>query len=400
MRVLTVGNMYPPHHLGGYELMWSAGVEALRAAGHEVRVLTTDYRSPGPDPGAPEDPEVRRDLRWYWRDHEFPWLSLRKRLVLERHNARVLDRELGEADPDVVSWWAMGGMSLSLVARVRGSGTPAVGFVHDDWMLYARKVDAWQRAIGHLGPAGPRIASIAGAPAVGDLGSAARWVFVSRTVQARAAERWDLADTGIAHSGVDLSLFAPAPQRREWSGRMLYVGRIDERKGIETAVRAVGHLPGASLTVVGSGDEEYLKRLREIVRDTGIEDRVEFRDAAPRKELPAIYRDADVVLFPVLWEEPWGLVPLEAMAAGIPVLATGRGGSGEFLRDGENCLLYEPAEDPEALARAVVRLSNDPKLRNRFRTEGLATAHRHDQSSFTHAVVEEHEGAVERSRAA
>jgi glycosyltransferase involved in cell wall biosynthesis len=396
VRVLSVGNMYPPHHLGGYELMWRAGVEALRDAGHEVRVLTTDYRSPDADPAAPDDPDARRDLRWYWRDHEFPRLSLRERLAIERHNARVLERELGEVHPAVVSWWAMGGMSLGLIERVRGSRTPAVGFVHDEWMLYAPKVDAWQRAVVRLGPVGPPLASMAGAPAVTDLGSAARWVFVSEAVRTRAAERWQLTDTAVAHSGVDLSLFGPAPERPEWGGRLLYVGRIDERKGIETAVRALEHLPGATLTVVGSGDEAYLGRLRALVRDTGAGDRVEFRDAAPREELPAVYAGADVVVFPVLWEEPWGLVPLEAMAVGVPVVATGRGGSGEFLRDGQNCLVYEPAEDPATLARAVTRLAEDRELRDRLRTEGQATANQHDQASFTRAVIEEHERAARR----
>lgn len=385
MRVLSVGNMYPPHHLGGYELMWRAGVEALRSRGHEVRVLTTDYRSPGPDPATPDDPGVRRDLRWYWRDHEFPRLSLRERLGLERHNRRILERELGELRPDVVSWWAMGGMSLSLIERVGRSPTPAVGFVHDDWMLYAPKVDAWQRVIRWLGPVGP---------AVRDLGAAARWVFVSETVRARAAERWALADTAVAHSGVDLSLFRPAPERPEWGGRLLYVGRIDERKGIETAIRALEHLPGATLSVVGSGDVAYLERLRGIVRDTGAGDRVKFRDAAPRDELSAVYAAADVVVFPVLWEEPWGLVPLEAMAVGVPVVATGRGGSGEFLRDGENSVIYQPAEDPAALAAALRGLADDRGLRSRLRTEGLATAKRHDEASFTRAVIAEHERAA------
>jgi glycosyltransferase involved in cell wall biosynthesis len=399
VRVLSVGNMYPPHHLGGYELMWKAGVEALRAGGHEVRVVTTDYRSPGADLTTPDDPEVRRDLRWYWRDHEFPRLSLRERLALERHNAQVLERELGAVRPDAVSWWAMGGMSLSLVERVRRSGTPAVGFVHDEWMLYAPKVDAWQRAVARLGPAGPPIASLAGAPAVRGLGSAARWVFVSETVRARAAERWDLGDTAIAHSGVDLSLFKPAGERSEWSGRMLYVGRIDERKGIETAIGALEHLPEETLTVVGSGDDGYLERLRRIVRDAGLDDRVVFRDGVPREELPAIYAAADVVVFPVLWEEPWGLVPLEAMAVGVPVIATARGGSGEFLRDGENSVIYEPAEDPKQLAAAARRLAQAPQLRQKLRAEGFATAAAHDQESFTRAVVEEHARAVERSRA-
>src|SRR4051794_6258342 len=100
VRVLTVGNMYPPHHQGGYELVWRAAVEHLRAAGHEARVLTTDHRE---DTDAPDDPDVHRELRWYWRDHVIlnpgPLGSLR----LERHNRAVLAAHLDAFAPDIVS---------------------------------------------------------------------------------------------------------------------------------------------------------------------------------------------------------------------------------------------------------------------------------------------------------
>jgi glycosyltransferase involved in cell wall biosynthesis len=113
-----------------------------------------------------------------------------------------------------------------------------------------------------------------------------------------------------------------------------------------------------------------------------------------RERLPALYAESDAVVFPVLWEEPWGLVPLEAMAVGVPVVATGRGGSGEFLRDGENSLIYAPAEDPEALAAAVGRLAGNAKLRNRLREAGFATAARISEERFTEAVLEAHERAA------
>ena len=71
MRVLTVGNMYPPHHQGGYELLWRGSVAQLREAGHEVRVLTTDHREAEPDSAVAEGSDVHRDLRWYWSGHEF-----------------------------------------------------------------------------------------------------------------------------------------------------------------------------------------------------------------------------------------------------------------------------------------------------------------------------------------
>src|SRR3954469_13632460 len=110
MRVLTVGNMYPPHHLGGYELVWRSAVEHLRAQGHEVSVLTTGFHRDDVD--EPDPPHVHRDLRWWWRDHAWPRFSVRQRVAVERHNARVVDERLERDRPDVVSWWSMGGMSL------------------------------------------------------------------------------------------------------------------------------------------------------------------------------------------------------------------------------------------------------------------------------------------------
>src|SRR5437762_10286895 len=101
MRVLTVGSMYPPHHLGGYEIVWRSSVEQLRASGHEVRVLTTDFRAEDPDPAIPEDADAHRELGWYWRHGMFPRLKLRERLALERRNRATLRRHLREFRPDV-----------------------------------------------------------------------------------------------------------------------------------------------------------------------------------------------------------------------------------------------------------------------------------------------------------
>src|SRR5690349_9749502 len=141
MRVLTVGNMYPPLSLGGYELAWQSSVEQLRANGHEAEVLTTDYGLDGGPPAG--EPGVHRELRWYWHDHAFPPKSLRERVAIERHNAKALRRRLDELRPDVVAWWSMGGMSLSLIQQVRRAGIPAASIVCDEWLLYGPNVDAW-----------------------------------------------------------------------------------------------------------------------------------------------------------------------------------------------------------------------------------------------------------------
>lgn len=388
MRVLCVGNMYPPHHLGGYELAWRSGVRALRAAGHEARVLTTDHRSP--DGTGDDEADVVRELRWYWRDHAFPPRTWRERLGLERHNAAVLDAQLERFRPDVVSWWAMGGMSMALLGRARC--VPAVAFVHDDWLVYGPRVDAWSAGWRRIGPLGSRMAALAGAPVGPDVDAVDEWVFVSDFTRRRALEAgWKLAHTSVAHSGIAERFLEPAPAR-EWGWRLLCAGRVDPRKGIDTALEALRDLPQASLAVVGDGDRDELARLRRIADELGISDRATFAGPCDQEELADHYAQADAVLFPVRWEEPWGLIPLEAMGRARPVVATGTGGSAEYLREGENCLLHAPG-DAAGLAGAVGRLAAEPSLRERLVRNGEITASEHTEAAFGEAVV----AAVERA---
>jgi glycogen(starch) synthase len=392
VRVLCVGNMYPPHHLGGYELVWRGAVEHLRSRGHEVRVLTTDFRLPGA--GEADEPGVHRELRWWWRDHRFPRRGPRARLAQERHNAAVLDRHLASLQPDLVTWWAMGGMSLSLVTRTGRAGVGALAFVHDDWLVYAPVVDQWTRVFARRPRLGALVERRTGLDTRFEPGAVSRWLFVSRFTRERAlATGLALGDTAVAHSGIDSAFLGPGPER-EWGWRLLYVGRIDERKGADVAVAALAGLPPqATLTIVGDGDAAHLRALRRQVEDAALEGRVRLRPGLARSELIALYDGHDVLLFPVRWDEPWGLVPLEAMARGRPVVATGTGGSAEYLRDGENALLV-PRGDGGALAGAVRRLAADGALRARLRAGGPPTAARHTEDAFNAAVAEAVEAAV------
>ncbi len=380
MRVLTVGNMYPPHHLGGYELMWRSSVRRWRDAGDEVRVLTTDHRRPDPDRGIGEDPDVARELRWYWRDHDFPRFSARQAHRLERHNLAVLDRELSSFEPDAIAWWAMGGMSMSLLERGRRAGLPAVGVVVDEWLVYGPRVDAWRR-----GPGRSRLLGhLAGVPSGFDLGPTASWLFASEYLRERAAAaRIDIGVATVAHPGIEAGRFEPAPPR-EWNGRLLCLGRIDRRKGVATVIEALGELPECSLRCVGAGDPEHLAELEGLASRSRVQSRVGF-DRVDRAGVPGVLAAADALCFCVEWPEPFGIAPLEAMAMGVPVIATATGGSAEYLEHERNCLVVEPG-DPRAVAAAVKRLGADPGLRERLRAAGLETAAAHPQRQFDDAV--------------
>ena len=384
MRLLTVGNMYPPHSFGGYEAVWKGAVDHLRERGHEVRVLATDTDTGATEPDAPD---VHRELHWHLVEGEFERLPPQRRVALSKHNHRVLDRHLGDLRPDVVAWWSMGGLALTMLETVRRRGIPAVAFVHDEWLDYGRWADPWLSWFAgrwrRLGPVAERLGGI---PARVDFGGAAEYVFVSDHTR-RHALGLGLGDlrTAVAHSGIDTAFLDPAPER-EWGWRLLYVGRLDPRKGVDTAVRALEHLPPeARLEIAGGWDRREEQRLRELAATAGAADRVEFAGQRTVPQLVESYGAADAVVFPVRWQEPWGLVPLEAMARGRPVVATGRGGSGEYLRDGENALLFD-AEDPLDLAAKLTRLAEDPALRARLRAGGLETAPRHTVPIFNSNV--------------
>jgi glycosyltransferase involved in cell wall biosynthesis len=153
----------------------------------------------------------------------------------------------------------------------------------------------------------------------------------------------------------------------------------------------------AHLEIDGYGAPEVVDELVALAISLGVSERVTFT-RSPRSTLADRYRNADVVLFPSEWAEPFGLVPLEAMARGTPVVATGTGGSGEFLHDGDNCLLFPPG-DPSALAAAVLRLASDGDLRRRVAEGGARTAREMTIDRYAERLEAVHEEAARPSLA-
>jgi glycosyltransferase involved in cell wall biosynthesis len=383
VRILSVANRYPPWSTGGYEVVSSEAVAALRGAHHRVRVLTT--APDASDREAPSRPpsDVHRELRWYWRDGEFPRIGSLAAARLERANATVLARHLADFAPDIVIWWGMGGMSLSLLEQVKRAGLRSLGLVGDEWMLYGPDVDGWTRRWRGRWRFGARLGErVVGVPARLDLDGAARWLFNSRHLLASARESGLLMPTGdVSPPGVDPALFAPR-EPRPWRWRLLYCGRADPRKGIATVIEALPQLPPETeLTIHGDGDVGFLAALRALAARLRVLERVHFGQSG-HEQVPEAYAAADAVVFPVTWKEPWGLAPLEAMAVGRPLVASRSGGGpAEYLEDGRNCLQFEPG-DAAGLASALRRLASDQRLRAQLVREGQATASRYPERAF------------------
>lgn len=166
-------------------------------------------------------------------------------------------------------------------------------------------------------------------------------------------------------NGVDLETYAPAAlPRSDGVFRILFVGRLVEQKGARYILEVLPDVmaqtgAGVEVALVGSGPEE--PALRQQARRMGLADQVHFRGWVTRKDMPEQYRSADIFVFPS-FEEGMPNVVLEAMASGLPVVATDIYGNRELVVDGDNGVLVSPG-DAEALCRALVRLAKDPDLR-------------------------------------
>lgn len=399
LRVLLLTNMYPPHHLGGYELSCRDVVQRWRARGHRVDVLTTSTRIAGAAALDDEADGVRRELELYWREYQSLKPSLRARIRMERHNQRCLMRAIEETRPDVISLWHMGAMSMGLIQTLTELDRPIVLVVCDDWLVYGIEADPWMNMFAGR----PRLGALArratGLPTtVAFDPNAVATCFVSESVRNRASETPAIKAprTTVVQSGIELDEFPLIERREPWSWRLLAVGRLEERKGIHIAIEAMTHLPdNAQLDVVGPARASYLERLHRRTERLGLSDRVRFVGPVERSALAEHYRSADAFLFPTQWEEPFGLVPLESMACGTPVVATGTGGSREFLFDRVNCLLTPPG-DAERLADAVKVLADDASLRESLFRAGRVTAEHFTVDRLARVLEAWHVAAADR----
>ncbi|GGO15807.1 glycosyltransferase [Microbispora bryophytorum] len=177
----------------------------------------------------------------------------------------------------------------------------------------------------------------------------------------------------VVPCGVDLGLFhpdGPAAPRGDRL-RVLSIGRMVPRKGVDTVVRAMRQVPGAELVIAGGdpGDEEGT-RLRTLADGLGLGDRVRLIGSVSRAEVPALMRSADV-LVTVPWYEPFGIVPLEALACGVPVVASAVGG---HLDTVAGCGVLVPPRRPSALSRALCDLLVRPGLRAALSAAGARRA--------------------------
>lgn len=355
LRVLQVSWEYPPVMYGGLGRHVHALSQALATEGHDVRVLTQGRDTPA-DPASAGVPQVHRvELGPDGPDVHDDTAGF----VVALQQALVRDGLplLGDWRPDVVHGhdWVVLGASTTLAGRL---GAPLV------MTLHATEVGLWNGWI-------TTDFSRWRASIEQELVTAAdRTVVCSQAMRTEAVDglRADPDRVVVIPNGVDAGAWASTPGQRSAARAavgvpsdvpmLVLVGRLEHEKGGQDAIAALGLLPDprTHLVLVGTGGRR--DGLAAQAAAAGLAGRVHLAGRLDDTVVAALLGAADVALVPSRYE-PFGLVALEAMAAGTPVVVARAGGLADIVRPGVTGLVVPPA-DPAALADAVTRLLADP----------------------------------------
>jgi phosphatidylinositol alpha-mannosyltransferase len=348
---------------GGVQMHVRQLSEHLSRRGHDVLVL-----APG------EAPEVRDHVRIVGRTLAIPVNGSVAPICFSVRSSGIVRSALREFQPEIIHVHEPIMPSTSMLAVLQANA-PVVATFHANVPRGTLQSAAVRTLAPFFRPVWHRID---------------RRLAVSRAARDSICARMGEADVRIVPNGVDVDVFASAVPAALPPGRaLLFVGRLEPRKGFPVAVRAFGRVardyPDTWLVVVGDGaDRDAVQEL-----DAGARARVLMLGRVSQEALPTYHRAADIFLAPAIGSESFGIVLVEAMAAGLPVLASDIPGYREVMRHGQEGLLVPP-DDPVRLAGAMRRLLDDPAYAASLGENGALRAREFDWEAIVHQLEDEY----------
>jgi glycosyltransferase involved in cell wall biosynthesis len=371
MNVLLVSKTYPLQAAcDGTGAIAALVAEGLVARGHVVEVLTAGRAGDAVRNGVAiraglimDQPEpYKPPARWTAWDRLL-WIHK------SRHNYHAVRREVARFQPDVVYLNDIELLTGAVFNACVAADVPRLWHAHDytlrDLVLRAREAPAVTARRRHL----QRFAHVAQLEEALTAPVIAVSAFVA---EAYRAVGWREDVVTVVPNGLPEWFFASgpreAPPAADW--RLLFVGRCVPDKGLAQLIEVLRLLRERGLAlpllVVGSFPDEAARgAFLASAGLAGVREQIEARDAVPREQLPALYRQAACLLAPSQWSEPFGLMSAEAQACGTPVIASRVGGLPDTLQDGVTGFLCE-AGDAAAMAARVAQLQADAALWQRM----------------------------------
>lgn len=386
MKVLVVSEFYPPVYIGGYELQCSYQVDELRNRGYQVEVLTSDRLNPS----SGDEKHVHRDLKYcqldkYFIGSHFPknkksisWrLKQLSWAVDNRINANVTRRVIHDFQPELIYLWRMEYISAAPLWVIHKSHIPYLMYISDYWLLDMRdrlfdrknRFKSFYRRFLH---------------GVLDMHSFIKpkhLIFSSGFLRNYyESKNLPFTSSHIIPIGIlPVWLMNPLSQFQQVQSlkhRLCFVGRIVPEKGVEISIRVLALLTKISdqfeLEIIGDGEKDYLESISRLADSLNVSEKVRFIGKLPSADVRDKYKEYSILIFPSQWDEPIPLVVLEAMASGVPVVASNVGGIPELITNMFNGILVE-ANNPEAYAEGILKLVNDPSFADSVRKNAIHT---------------------------
>jgi glycosyltransferase involved in cell wall biosynthesis len=348
MRILVVSTLYPPVALGGYEAECAGVVEHLRER-HDVLVLTSDRDRAATEPV----PWVRRELAALTPDARgalaAPIASLR---------AAALARSALAWKPDVVYVWNGASIPQAALRVLADSGLPFAFRVCEHWFGGLFLTDQFLRELLPAERSPARSLWSAGCRALNGLSS----LRLRPDATLRAAISWnsqalrravatpsfiDVTLEGVAHPApLHGELYAQLVRHPAPEPEILFVGRVTPYKGLAVAIEALALLraedsPSATLVVVGPEDPDYAADMRRLAERLGVAEAVRWSGPQGPEQVAEALARAHALIFPSTWDEPFGLVMIEAALARVPLVASDVGGISEGMHSEEHALYFD-----------------------------------------------------------
>jgi len=306
------------------------------------------------------------------------------RFIYSRQSASLLRNLLKEAKPDIAHLHIYyGKLTASILAPLKDAGVPVVQTVHEYklicpvYTLTSNEELCGDCCVGNYWPALRKRCNRQSLPRslvsmvesyasswMGDSRHIDRFIAVSQFVKERLIGGGVPAEKiVVAHNFVDTDFWSPGGEAGNY---VLFSGRIVSLKGVFTLLKAMARLPHIRAIIVGDGPDR--QKVGQAIADHGLSN-VELRQFSSRNDIRELVRGAICSIVPSEWYEPFGLVAIESMACGRPVIAAQIGGLAEIVRDDENGLRFQPGSVDE-LETAILKLHNNRQLATDLGAEG------------------------------
>ncbi|RPI78834.1 MAG: glycosyltransferase [Desulfobacteraceae bacterium] len=337
-KILAVNNLFPPQELGGYGRIMSDYVGLLRQRGHEVEVLTSDTRALGEPPLC--EPHVRRSLKLFgeWTAKGLTEYPRDRIMSVIAQNEQTLQEVLEHDRPDLCLVGNIDLLSVLIFRPIFSRGIPVLHRLGNEF-------------IGYQTPDTPR-------DPLYRVATASQWL------RDEAVRRgYPFQNAAVIHSGAFTREFQMVLPPATDSLRIVFSGLVNGYKGPQVLIEALHLLnekkiPFTCTLAGGNFDARFVTALQARVKTLGLADQIAFAGFLNRAQLKDLYACHNVLVFPSLVPETFGISQVEAMAAGLLVVTSATGGAREVIEDGHSGLFFKPGNH-RALADLLWSLPRD-----------------------------------------